>query len=419
MFALIDCNNFYASCERVFQPKLNKAPVVVLSNNDGCVIARSNEAKELGITMGAPAFMMEEFLSRHNVAVFSSNYALYGDMSDRVICILSTFSPRIEVYSIDECFIDLCGVRHQDLEQYALKIKKTVLQYTGIPVSVGIAPTKTLAKLANRYAKKQSREVGVHILDTPGKTLEALKATDIADVWGIGGQYSKFLRQFGINTAFDLTQISEKFICDKLTAVGLRLAMELKGISCIPLEMVRPAKKGICTSRSFGHLLKEYKPLEEAMATFAARCAEKLRKEKSCASLMQVFIHTNPFREQDKQYYQSVSVTLSPPGNATNVLIRKALMGLKRIYRKGYNYKKAGVIVTGIVPQSALQQDMFIQSDTAKESRLMTALDKVNKQMGRDKLRLAAQGFDGRWKLRQERLSPGYTTNWNELLKIN
>jgi DNA polymerase V len=419
VFALVDCNNFYASCERVFNPKMNNRPVVVLSNNDGCVIARSQEAKDLGIKMGAPAFMMEKELERNNVAVFSSNYALYGDISNRVIKVLTDFSPNVEMYSIDECFLDLANFNYTNLEEYANKIRQTVYQYTGIPVSVGIAKTKTLAKLANRYAKKHKRDIGVHILDTPETVEAALKSTDIGDVWGIGGQYAKYLNRLNINTAFDLTQISEAFIKEKMSIVGLRLVKELKGMPCIPLELVRPAKKGICTSRSFGKLLTDYEDIATALCNYVARCAEKLRKQKSCANILHVFVETNPFREQDRQYTRTKVITLPVATNDTTVLIKYALMALKAIYRQGYNYKKTGIVVMGIVPQSEVQSALFDSTDYPKHSHVMAAMDKINKLMGKDKVRIAAQGFDRKWKLRQEKLSPCYTTRWNELLTVS
>jgi DNA polymerase V len=418
MIALVDCNNFYASCERVFNPKMNNRPVVVLSNNDGCVIARSNEAKELGIKMGAPAFLMEKELERNNVAVFSSNYALYGDMSNRVMKVLSDYSPNVEVYSIDECFLDLSNFDYTDLNEYAKMIRQTVYQYTGIPVSIGIAKTKTLAKLANRYAKKHKREIGVHIIDTPETAEAALKITDIGDIWGIGGRYTKFLNSYGIKTAYDLTQVNEAFIKEKMSIVGLRLVKELKGIPCIPLELVRPAKKGICTSRSFGTLLTDYEDIAVALSNYAARCGEKLRKQKSCANIIHVFVETNPFREQDKQYTRTKVVTLPVATNDTTLLIKYALIALKTIYKKGYNYKKTGIIVMGIVPQTEVQSALFDITDHPKQNLIMSAMDKINRAIGKDKVRLAAQGFDRKWKLRQERLSPCYTTRWNELLTV-
>jgi DNA polymerase V len=332
--------------------------------------------------------------------------------------VLSDYSPNVEVYSIDECFLDLSNFDYTDLNEYAKMIRQTVYQYTGIPVSIGIAKTKTLAKLANRYAKKHKREIGVHIIDTPETAEAALKITDIGDIWGIGGRYTKFLNSYGIKTAYDLTQVNEAFIKEKMSIVGLRLVKELKGIPCIPLELVRPAKKGICTSRSFGTLLTDYEDIAVALSNYAARCGEKLRKQKSCANIIHVFVETNPFREQDKQYTRTKVVTLPVATNDTTLLIKYALIALKTIYKKGYNYKKTGIIVMGIVPQTEVQSALFDITDHPKQNLIMSAMDKINRAIGKDKVRLAAQGFDRKWKLRQERLSPCYTTRWNELLTV-
>ncbi len=418
MFALVDCNNFYASCERVFNPKMEGKPIVVLSNNDGCVIARSNEAKAVGVPMGAPAFEYEEMFAKNKVQVFSSNYALYGDMSDRVMQVLSRFTPEIEIYSIDEAFLDLTTFTLYDIEKYCANIRNTVKQETGIPVSIGIAPTKTLAKLANKYAKKRKKDIGVHLLRTTEQLKEALTNSEIGDVWGIGGQYTKFLKKHNINTAFDFTLANEQWVRKNLNVTGLKTLKELKGTPCYHLEQTPPAKKGICTSRSFGALVKDYGLLEESVATFASRCSEKLRKQHSVASVLQVFVHTNPFREQDAQYFNSKSITLPVPTNVSFELAKAAIMGLKIIYRKGYNFKKAGVIVTGIVPEQSVQLNIFENPKFAKNKSVMQSIDKINRTMGRDKVRLSVMGFDRKWKLRQEKKSPCYTTRWSELLTI-
>ena len=419
MYALVDCNNFYASCERVFNPKMEGLPVVVLSNNDGCVIARSNEAKEVGVPMGALAFEYEEVFIKNNVQVFSSNYALYGDMSDRVMKILSRFAPDIEIYSIDEAFLDLSQFTLHDLEKYCINIRNTVRQETGVPVSIGVAATKTLAKVANKYAKKRNREVGVHCLNTPELIKEALTATDIGDVWGIGGQYSKFLNKHGIKTAYDFTLSNEDWVRKNMHVTGLKTLLELKSTPCYNLEQTPPAKKGICTSRSFGALITDHTQLQESVATFASRCSEKLRKQHSVASVLQVFVHTNPFREQDAQYFNSKSIILSTPSNVSFALVKAALTGLKIIYRKGYNYKKAGVMVTGITPEQSVQLNIFEYPRFTKNRSVMQSVDRVNREMGRDKVRLSVMGFDRTWRLRQEKKSPCYTTRWSDLLTIN
>ncbi len=418
MIALVDCNNFYASCERVFNPKMEGKPVVVLSNNDGCVIARSNEAKEIGVPMGAPAFEYEKIFEQNNVQVFSSNYALYGDLSDRVMKVLSRFTPNIEMYSIDEAFLDLSNFPYHDLEKYCANIRRTVIQETGIPVSIGAAATKTLAKVANRYAKKRKREIGVHILNLQEEINHALTATDIADVWGVGGQYAKLLKGTGIRTAFEFTLLQEEWVRKNMYVTGLKTLLELRGVPCYSLEQVPRAKQGICTSRSFGTLVTDYTTLQESVATFASRCSEKLRKQHSVAAMLQVFVHTNPFREQDPQYFNSKSVILSTPTNVSYDMAKAAITGLKMIYRNGYNYKKAGVMVTGITPEQSVQLSMFEHPKFAKNKSVMQSVDRINKIMGRDKVRLTAMGFDRTWKLRQEKKSPCYTTRWSDLLTI-
>jgi DNA polymerase V len=361
MYALVDCNNFYASCERVFNPSLIGRPVVVLSNNDGCVIARSNEAKELGIEMGAPAFLIEDFLKKNNVAVYSSNYALYGDMSKRVYDTLNTFTPEIENYSIDESFLNLHGFELLgDLTEYGHKIKRTVYRNTGIPVSVGIAYTKTLAKLANHISKKNKEHNGCYVIDSEEKRLNALKSVPVGKVWGIGGQYAKLLQTKGIETAYHFTQVPKSWVKDKMSIVGVRTLMELQGTPCIELETAPPAKKGICVARSFGEMQTEYTVIEEAVANFASSIAYKLRKQSSCAGSMQVFLHTNIHRKDLAQCYRTRTVLMPVPTNSSTEIVKYALWGLKSIFRQGYHYKKAGVIVSGIVPENTIHTNSFI-----------------------------------------------------------
>ena len=417
MFALVDCNNFYASCERVFRPELEQKPIVVLSNNDGCVIARSNEAKDAGIGMGAPAFLMEALIREKGIHVFSSNYALYGDMSDRVMRTLATFTPNIEYYSIDEAFLGLTGLQ-ENLFTFGSRMRQTVKQWTGIPVSVGIAPTKTLAKVANRWAKKKVRALGVHVLDTESTIEEALMHTEVEDIWGIGRQHAAFLRRYGIETGFQLRQADDAWIRKHLTVVGQRMLNELRGVSCLALEEVPPAKKGMCNARSFGAPQETYSQLAEAVSTYATRLAEKLRNQGSAASCMQVFLQTNRFKPEEPQYYNSQNVYMPVATNDTGELVHYALVGLKLLFKKGYKYKKAGVFLTGIVPQSQVQKSLFDYEDRDKKQALMQAVDKVNQLMGRDTVRVASAGFDRKWKLRQERLSPCYTTRWKDVLNI-
>ncbi len=420
MFALVDCNNFYASCERVFNPTLNGKPIVVLSNNDGCVIARSNEAKLLGIPMGAVAFQLKEVIEKHQVKVFSSNYTLYGDMSNRVMTELGKFTPEIEIYSIDEAFLDMAGFdRYHNLIEYGQKIKKIVTRNTGIPISIGIAPTKALAKVANRTAKKNPMFQGVCVLDSPEKITEILVKFPIEDVWGIGGRYAKMLnQQHQVNTAQDFINLSDNLIQKKMGVVGLRLKKELLGFSCLKLESISPNKQNICTSRSFGEMLKDYAPLSEAVATFASRCAFKLRKQGTCAKTITVFITTNRFSEKEPQYSPSCVVTLPTASNSSIDIVEYSLKALQRIYRKGYKFKKAGVIVSEIVPKDQLQTNLFENKNPKKHQDIMKSLDTLNNWYGREKVRLAATGTGRKWKLRQEFKTKCFTTNWEELMEV-
>jgi DNA polymerase V len=418
MFALIDCNNFYVSCERIFRPDLNGKPVVVLSNNDGCVISRSNEAKALGIKMGEPAFKIEEFLRKNQVAVFSSNYALYGDMSKRIMGTLGEFAPEIEIYSIDEAFLNLSGI-NVDLDEYARQIRDTVHKNTGIPVSVGMGPTKVLAKTANHYAKKVPENKGIFVLDNQDKVAEALKIFDIGEVWGIGRQYAKLLRSVGVNTAWDFVRMSETWIKKKMTVVGLRVKKELEGISCLPMELVAPDKKAICTSRSFGEFQTEIGPIEEAVAAFAGKCAYKLRKQGSCANYIMVFVHTNSFNPNEPQYSRSFVCKLPVATNSTMELVKHALYALQSIYKEGYRYKKAGIIVTDIVPETEVQGSLFDSVDRDKHTEIMKTMDRINAKFGKDTLKLAIQGSsEAKWKLRRENLSNRYTTSWKEIITV-
>lgn len=420
MYALIDCNNFYASCERLFNPKWVNKPLVVLSNNDGCVIARSNEAKKIGIRMGQPAFEMKELLEKEDVAVCSSNYSLYGDISERVMQSIKTLVDEVEVYSIDEAFADLSDFKIQNLEKLGEEIKNRVFQWVGIPVSVGIAPTKTLAKIANHIAKKQPQYQGVCFLKNSMEIKSALVQFPIDDVWGVGRKSAKHLQNFGILNAYDFSQANEAWVRTNFTVTGLRIVKELNGISCIPLNQLIPPKKNICTSRSFGKMVKEYPVLAEAVANYAARCAEKLRKQNSCANMLLVFLNTNPFREDLKQYYRHVFIPLPVASSSSSEIIHYALLGLQTIFKEGYAYKKAGVIVSEIVPNNQVQQNLFDQVDRTRQAKLMATLDLLNSKMGRDIVRISAQGTETReWKLRQEKLSPAYTTRWNDLLEID
>ena len=415
MIALVDCNNFYASCERVFRPDLEKKPIVVLSNNDGCVIARSNEAKKLGIKMGEPAFKKREVFERNKIKTFSTNFILYGDMSKRVMSILRNNSKEIEIYSIDEAFLECYN---EDLNSYGKNLRKKVKQWTGIPVSVGIAETKVLAKIANHIAKKY-RKSGVFILDSKEIIEKALKFTAIEEIWGIGRNHSRRFKEYGINTAYDLTCIEESWIKKKFSIVVLRIAKELKGIKCLDIESQHKTKKNICTSRSFGNPTSDYSTIKEALSTFAVRCCEKLRKQKTSTSELRIFIYTNPFNPKHKQYYGTKKIKLERATNDNQIIVHEVIKGLQKIYKKGYIYKKAGVIVGNITQENQVQLNLFDQiRNREKYTKISKVIDRINSSMGRDKLRIATQGFDRKWKMKQEQLSQCYTTRIDEILTV-
>ncbi|OJX90421.1 MAG: SOS mutagenesis and repair protein UmuC [Paludibacter sp. 47-17] len=417
MFALIDCNNFYASCERVFNPSLNGKPVVVLSNNDGCVIARSNEAKELGVPMGAPAFKFKDLMESGEVHVFSSNFALYGDMSNRVMTILGAFCPNMEIYSIDEAFLDFSGFELHDLEAIGREMRKRVLQWTGIPVSVGFAPTKALAKVANRIAKKfTERTDGVYKIETEEQRIKALKWLKIADVWGIGRRHARRLQEMNVLTAYQFTQLSDSWVRDKMTVMGLRLKHDLEGKPTLLLEEVKD-KKNIATTRTFDHNYSDFASIKERVASFAVSCAEKLRRQHSCCNSIMVFIHTNGFREDQPQYSKNIVIKLPYATNSSIELVKFAVIGLEHIFVKGYGYKKAGVIVGDFTPEDNQQLNLF-DNRNVKHIAVMKAIDKINHSLGQQKVRLAVQDTGRVWKMKQERLSPRYTTNLDEIITV-
>ena len=417
MIALVDCNNFYASVERVFNPSLRDMPVIILSNNDGCVVARSNEAKKLGIPMGEPFFKVEKLVSAHNIAVFSSNYTLYADMSDRVVKTLASFVKDMEIYSIDESFLDLTGYAYNNLDDFGKEITRTVKKNTGIPVSMGVAETKTLAKVANKFAKKYKQYNSVCIIDSEVKRIKALKRFDINDVWGIGRQYGKLLSYHGIKSAYDFTLKSESWVRKNLKVFGVRTWKELQGEPCFTLETPRD-KKSICTSRSFGEMVTEASVLEEAVANFAAACGRKLREQNSCASMLTVFILTNKFRSDLPQHFESKTVPLLVPTSGAGELITAARKVLQKIWIPGYAYKKAGVVVSGIVPGNEIQLSFWDESDRLRLNRLYNIVDRVNRKNGNNTLKMAAQGFCKKWRLRNEHLSRMYNTNFNQIIEI-
>ena len=418
MYALVDCNNFYVSCERVFNPGLVGKPVIVLSNNDGCAISRSDEAKALGIEMGAVPHLLKDKIANNNVKMFSSNYTLYGDMSDRVMKTLSSFVPRIEIYSIDEAFLDMGNMPYSNLLQLGMDIRSTILKNLGIPVCVGIAPTKALAKMANRYAKKKNKAVGVHWAANKYLVDEMLDYTEVGDVWGIGRQYALMLNRNGIKTAMDFTKAPEDFVRSTMSVVGLRLHNELKGIPSIAWEFELPAKKNICTGRSFGSMISDKNLIKEAMSNYAATCALKLRNQKSAAQELKVFVHTNPHRLQDEQYFRSVVIQFETATNSTPQIIKYALKGFEIIFKEGIKYMKCGVELRGFIPEDQLQLNLFSNFDNTKSSKAVAALDKVNKTLGKDLVRFGIQGFNKKYKARAAHLSPCYTTNINHVIKI-
>lgn len=415
MYALVDCNNFYASCERVFNPLLNGKPIVVLSNNDGCVIARSNEAKAAGVKMGDVAFQIQHLIRRHNIQVFSSNFALYGDMSRRVMNILSTYTPSVEIYSIDECFLDLSGI-NADLIGYGTKIRSHVDRWTGLPVSVGIAPTKALAKVANRIAKKFPALNGVHLIDTESKRIKALKWLPIEDVWGIGRRYARKLRTMGVNTAYDFTMLPESLVRSVMTVVGWRLQKDLQGVPTIEMD-VPEKKQSIATTRSFDRDYSTIEDLHERISTFTMLSAEKLRKQETLCKRLCVFIETNRFNEKEDFYSNSTTIKLPFPTSSSLELVHFAIMGLRHVYRENKHYKRAGVILSDFVDANEYQPSLFFNSNP-KHKKLMTAIDHLNNKHGKILVRLASQD-ELTHKMRRLHLSKAYTTNLNELLEIN
>ena len=421
LFGLADCNNFYCSCERVFHPDLIGKPVVVLSNNDGCVIARSEESKALGIQMGEVFYQIKDKLEQNEVAVFSSNYNLYGDMSRRVMSLLSKYTPQIDVYSIDEAFLDLTGMGTSDeLTTYCKKMVRHIHKGTGIPISLGIAPTKTLAKMASKFAKKHKGYEGVCLIDSDEKREKALKLFPVEDVWGIGYRSLKKLHYHDIKTAWDLTQKSDSWIKRELTITGLRTCKELRGESCINIDEL-PHKQSICTSRSFAEKgLDKLADVEEAVANFAALCALKLRNKHTVCSSITLFAHTSRFREDLPQHNLIQTCNLQVPTNNHQEIVSIAVKMLRNHWKEDahYYYKKAGVIVWGICRDTAIQGNLFDTIDREKQTALAKAIDAINQKNGHNKIRVAVQGNEKSWRLKREYISQQYTTNLNEVIVL-
>ena len=421
LVALVDCNNFYASCERVFQPELRGRPVVVLSNNDGCVIARSNEAKALGIDMGAPWHLYRGRFEAQGVIVRSSNYALYGDMSARVMAVLAGFAPDVEVYSIDEAFLDVADLDAGGLASWARGLRETVLQWIGIPVSVGIAPTKVLAKVANRLAKKDAAAMPgadpVRLLVDATAQEDALSRIELGDLWGVARRLTARLQAEGIATVMDLRRTDPAWVRERFGIVLQRLALELRGQACLALELATPDRKSIVASRSFGTPVLRRFELDEAVAAFTARAAGKLRGQGLAAGRLAVFVETNPFREQDRQYTASRSVALPVATADTARLIAAAQLVLSAIWKDGYRYKKAGVMLLDLGKAAVVADGLFDRRDSAASLARMRAIDTLNARFGRDTLAFGRTAQRRPWHVRSERLSRRFTTDWDELLK--
>lgn len=423
VFALVDCNNFYASCEKLFNPQLKDRPVVVLSNNDGCVVARSAEVKALGIPMGVPWFKIQQDARRYGIVAFSSNYALYADMSNRVVEILSSFSPNIEVYSIDESFLDLAGFEHVGYQAYGAEMRQRIGDWLGLAVCVGIGPTKTLAKLANHCAKKKlAGEDGVcdFTIMTPGERVVLFERIGVGEVWGVGRKITAKLEAMGITTVRDLCDADAETLRSRFSVVLERTVRELRGVSCLDLEDVVPDKQHIMSSRSFGALVYELSELEEAVSSYIARAAEKLRAQDSLAGAVHVYIRTNIFKPEAPQYQRAMTIPLPEASADTRVLTHWALRVLRRIYRPGFGYHKAGITLLDIVPLANQQFSLFVPADMAssRNANLMATVDAVNQRYGRGAMRLAAEGVAKSWQMRRGNLSPRYTTEWAGLARV-
>ncbi|WP_233494475.1 Y-family DNA polymerase [Mesonia sp. K7] len=418
--ALVDCNSFYASCEQVFRADLQGKPVVVLSNNDGCIIAANKEAKQIAdIPMFQPVFKIKDLLKAHQVTMFSSNYTLYGEMSQRVINVLRNFSPHLEAYSIDESFLDLSGLSHKDLSAYGKEIKEKVLKHTGLPVGVGIASTKVLSKVANKLAKKIPENEGVFVIDSEAKRIEALQKTLIADVWGIGRKHVKRLQNIGIYTANHFTELPLNWVRKNMTVVGERMWRELRGEKMMEVTNHSQPRKAVATAKSFGKKLEKLDIIEEACAYYISEVSEILRKQNSTASYLQVFLNTNYHSDFDKQYHPSITVKLEMPTNNTFVLIKEANKILRKIYKPGFRYKKVGVCLSGLRSENYVQTNLFCQEFSGKQQNLMQMMDDMNAKYGKSTIFSSSLGIRKKeWELIKEERSPRYTTQWKELLKV-
>lgn len=417
MYAIIDCNSFYASCERAFDPSLIDKPLAILSNNDGCVISRSKEAKALGIPMGAPLFKYKEIIAEKNIQIRSSNYSLYGDMSERVMKLLEDFSPEVEVYSIDEAFVKLPP--SDNYQTVGERMKNHIFQCTGIPVSIGIAPTKALSKAANNIAKKfPEKTKGVHVIDSERKRIKMLKWLPASAIWGIGHGNAKRLQLKQVQTAFEFTQLSDDWVKRNMSIVGLRLKKDLEGEPTILLEDELQHKKAIATTRSFEFTFADRENMKERIVTFASRCAEKLRQQNSSCNVVMIYLKSDRNKRQDSYFRAKRVITLPYATNSTFIINKYALKALNDIFKPGIQYKKAGVILTGLIKTDALQLDLF-QNEDPKHKKLMLAMDNLNEKYGRQKIKMANQDLQRTWKMRQAYLSPEYTTKFSDIITLN
>lgn len=417
MFALIDCNNFYASCERLFRPDLKDVPIVVLSNNDGCCIARSNEAKALGIAMGEPYFKIKDLCKKHGVKAFSSNYTLYGNISHRVMCTIEESWPHVEIYSIDEAFLDLSSLPSAFHDSFCEQLQKKILKHTGIPTSIGIGPTKTLAKVANHLCKKVFK---IPVFNITSNRVQLLKQIAVGDVWGVGRQWENKLIARGINTAYDLATTNPHLLKKSFNVVLMRTALELQGIACGGLEEVEP-KQSIMSSKSFGLMQTQFSSVAESVSSHCARAVEKMRNQQLVAQRMVVFVHTNRFREDLAQHFQSIEFKLINATDDLRLITKIAKRCLQRIFKPGYFYKKAGVCLEDLIPKDPRQLDMFHQPSDEQlnhTEQLMSVFEQINQKYGRSTIRLAAEGYSKPWAMRAELKSPAYTTRWSEVPQV-
>jgi DNA polymerase V len=416
VFALVDCNNFYVSCERLFNPALHGKPVVVLSNNDGCIVARSNEAKNLGVAMGVPLFKIADLVRRHKIITLSSNYALYGDLSERVMSVLATMSPSQEIYSIDECFLDFAGFTESI--KHGQHIRQTIRQWLGLPVCVGIGPSKTLAKLSNFIAKKRPQYNGVFDIGriAADEQAEIMQSILVDEIWGIGRKMSDRLNSIGIRTVKDLRDADPDQMQERFSVVVKRTVLELRGMSCLGLDEIAQPRKQIVCSRSFGSYVHSINDMEEAVATYASRAAEKLRRDGSHVCVVQVFINTNSFAASQPQYGRQATFRLPSPTDDTIAITKAAIASLRQIFKSGYAYQKAGVVLMDLIPATNQQLQLFAPAEKVSKSRkLMQVLDATNAAMGHKTLYLAAEGHNETWKVKAEHRSPAYTTCWDTL----